>query len=182
MNLNSEFSINKFIDYLKNLDHNKQKRMLFMIEAELTIFDDFDYNTNFGVYPNYQHIAFDKVIRTPYYKNYNLLYVYLADGNLLSVPDDSMREKWNVLKDQFLTELNLDQSMFDHEYETFKFGLKLKELRQKKNISKSEFSKISGLNKQKITQVEDFGFLSKISEVNQYIGKGLKMSLNLNIK
>ncbi|SEM18193.1 hypothetical protein SAMN05421856_101594 [Chryseobacterium taichungense] len=93
-----------------------------------------------------------------------------------------MREKWNVLKDQFLTELNLDQSMFDHEYETFKFGLKLKQLRQKKNISKSEFSKISGLNKQKITQVEDFGFLSKISEVNQYIGKGLKMSLNLNIK
>lgn len=93
-----------------------------------------------------------------------------------------MREKWNVLKDQFLTELNLDQSMFDHEYETFKFGLRLKELRQYKNISKSEFSKISGLSKQKITQIEDFGFLSKISEVNQYVVDGLKMGLNLNVK
>ncbi|SEM18218.1 hypothetical protein SAMN05421856_101595 [Chryseobacterium taichungense] len=61
MNLNLEFSINEFIDYLKNLDHNKQKRMLFMIEAELTIFDDFDYNTNFGVYPNYQHMHLKKL-------------------------------------------------------------------------------------------------------------------------
>ena len=182
MDLLSKFSVDEFIDYLKSLDPKRQKRMLFMMEAELTIFDDFNYNTNFGVYPNYQHIAFDKVIRTSYYKNYNLLYAYLADGNLLSGPDENMRQKWDVLKSHFLTDLKIDQSIFVHEYETFKFGLKLRELRQKKNVSKSEFSKICGLSKHKITQIVDFGFLSKISEVNQYVVEGLKMSLNLNIK
>lgn len=181
MNTESEFSNEIFIDYLKKLDVNNQKRMLFMIEAELTMFDDPDYNTNFGVYPNYQHIAFDKIVRNDYYKKYNSLYAHLCDGNFLIAPNDMIREKWKGLKMQFLEELNLKSSIFGNEFEMFKFGLKLKELRLRKGYPKVKLSQESGLSVRKITQLEDFGFISKVRDISQYVLDGLKMNLNLNL-
>lgn len=181
MNIDTSFSTESFIEYLKTLDSKKQKRMLFMIEAGLTIFDDYDYYTDFGTYPNYQHFGLDKFLGTDFFMNYHKFRFSISD-DVFNKPDDSVRDRWKTLKNKLLNELNFDHSIFDYQYEMFKFGLKLKELRQRRNISKSEFSIISGLSKQKITKIEDSGFLSKISEVNQYVVGGLKMSLNLNIK
>lgn len=181
INIDPEFSVELFIDFLKELNRNVQKRMLFMIEAALTMFDDPDYNTNFGVYPNYQHIAFDKILRNDYYKKYNSLYAHLSDGNFLIAPNDMIREKWKGLQIQFLDELNLKSSIFDHEFEMFKFGLKLKELRLRKGYPKVKLSQESGLSVRKITQLEDFGFISKVSDISQYVLDGLKINLNLNL-
>lgn len=181
MNIDPSFSTESFIEYLKTLDSKKQKRMMFMIEANLTIFDNYDYYTDFLTYPNYQYFGTDKFLWTNFYSSYQK-FIFSLSNDVFNKPDDFMRDRWNSLKDRFFYELNFDDGIYEHEYDLFKFGLKLKQLRHSRSIPKTEFSKLSGLTIKKITQVEDYCFLSKIAEINQYILKGLEMNLKLNIK
>lgn len=176
---NSEpsFSKKSFINYLKTISHHKQKRMLFMIEASLTLSTDFEYNIKFGTYPDYQNIDNDKVVQTPFYKNYFSLYYHLL--NKLLFPREAEINNWARLKGEILKELQLNDDLFMHDYELFKFGTKLKALRK---ISKKEFAEKSGLSILKITQIEENGFLSKIPDLNKYINKGLQKELVLEIK
>lgn len=162
INIDPEFSIESFIEYLKTLDSKKQKRMLFMIEAGLTIFDDYDYYTDFLIYPNYQHLGYDKFLWTNFYSNYQK-FNYLLSDDVFNKPDDIMKDRWNSLKHRFFDELNFDDTIFKHQYEMFKFGLKLKQLRHSKSIHKTEFSKTTGMTVKMITQIEDYGFFIKIS-------------------
>lgn len=178
MNLDPEFSIDSFTKYLQTLDVHKQKRMLFMIEAELHLFEDLDYNTDFGLYPDYQNWGFDKRIRTPFYKNYLKLFYSLSE-NLLVHPDDEMKSKWEEIKIQLFECLKFDHEIFGADYEYFKMGLKLKAMRL---CSKKEFVEKSGLSIVKITQIEDFGFLARIKDINKYVEQGLGRKLNINFK
>ncbi|SHJ88845.1 hypothetical protein [Epilithonimonas mollis] len=92
MDSNLSFSRELFITYLKTLDVSKQKRMLFMIEASLTLYNDPEYDTNFGTYVDYNNLIFDKMIRNPFYKHYFRLYFHLL--NKLLFPRQNELKKW----------------------------------------------------------------------------------------
>ncbi|MEE6128340.1 hypothetical protein V2E39_13180 [Chryseobacterium arthrosphaerae] len=176
MNPYYNFSMEDFLKYLKSLDINKQKRMLFMVEADFYLYESIEYNTDFGTYPDYQNRGFDKHIRTPFYVHYTR-FVFSIPEDVFNKPDDKAKEHWEELKKMLLEELNLKQDIFDYEYQSFIIGLKLKEMRL---CSKKEFVVRSGLSLRKINQIEDYCFLAKIHDMLTYAEKGLgrKMSLN----
>ncbi len=176
MNLDPEFSIDSFIKYLQTLDIHKQKRMLFMAEAEIYLHDQHHYDTNFGTYPDHQNFGFDKIIRTPFYKNYFRLLCLISE-DFLNKPDDEAKSKWEELKIQLLEDLKFNKNIFSNDYEGFKIGLKLKALRL---CSKKEFAEKSGLSIGKIGLIEDFGFLARLNDINQYVEQGLERKFNLN--
>lgn len=95
----------------------------------------------------------------------------ISGRHLFDKPGDESRAKWNDFKKIFLQELKLSVSIFDDDYESFKKGLKLKQLR---NCTKKEFSDKSGLSLYKITQIEDYGFMSKLKYINKYVSEVLK--------
>lgn len=163
-NIDSEYSVEQFIDYLKGLDINKQKRMLFMIEAGQTISDELEYDTSFGHYKDFVNST-DVMIMSKFYINYRRFFSFVCGGNVINKPDDVSKKGWDSFKKIFLQELRLSETIFGNDYKSFKEGLKLKELR---DSAKKEFSEKSGLSLYKITQVEDYGFRSKKSEFDQY--------------
>ena len=175
---NGEPSINlqSFLDYLKTLDYIRKKRMLFMLEAGFTLNNNLDYNTSFGIYPDYQNMFNDKMVGSIFYDNYHRFHFYVIAPHLFPDADDI--NNWSSLKIKIIKELSMDDHIFDNEYELFKFGIKLKALR---NVSKKEFAKRSGLSIQKITKIEESCFLSKISDVKIYIEKGLDKKFILDL-
>ena len=148
-----------------------------MIEASLTLYNDSNYNTEFGTYPDYQNGFFDKMVRTSFFRNFYWAYFHLINKSFF--PKESDIKNWTPLKDKIVVALQLNVELFTTEYQQFKFGLKLKALR---NCSKKNFSKKTGLSFEKITQIEDFGFLPKINDVRIYIEKGLGKNFILDIK
>lgn len=176
-NHDTTYSSERFIQYLETLNSNDQKRMLFMIEAKLTLYNDSKYNTDFGIYPDYQNLFFNKMIATTFYQFFFRVYFNLLDKKLF--PTDVALDKWNNLKAKIFKELSLKNQIFENEYELFKFGIKLKALR---NTSKRKFSEKCGLSILKITQIEESGFLSKIADVKVYLEKGFEKKLILEIE
>jgi len=176
INIDPEFSVELFIDFLKELNRNDQKRMLFMIEADQTIFDELEYDTGFGHYKDFVNST-DVMIISRFYSNYRRFFSFVCAGNVINKPDDVSKKKWDRFKEIFLEELGLSETIFETDYEFFKDGLKLKELR---DCPKKEFSEKSGLTLYKITKIEDYGFLCSESDFKKYFDR-LKYS-NVNFQ
>ncbi|KQR94437.1 hypothetical protein ASG01_00680 [Chryseobacterium sp. Leaf180] len=167
-----------FLVFVKSLKEMKQKRILFMIEAYQNLSENFIYDTNFGTYPDYQNIGFDKQIRTEFYLHYTR-FAFSIQKDLFSIPNDESKIYWENLKISLLKNLGLDKTIFDYEYKTFTIGLKLKGLR---NISKKDFSKISGLSQRKIDLIEEYCFMAKLNDVRIYVERGLGINFSLILK
>lgn len=178
MNSYYDFSMENFLKYMKSLERNKQKRMLFMLEAGMYLYEDFSYQTDFGTYPDYINAGYDKQLRTPFFLHY-ARFVYSIPEDLLNKPDDQSKKDWEDLKEMLLEELNLKKEIFEYEYKSYIIGLKLKGLR---TISKREFVKKSGLSLSKINVIEDCCFLAKMNDVRIYAEKGLEKNLSMIIK
>lgn len=174
MNPYYNFSMDEFLEYLRSLDVNKQMRMLFMLEASIYLCEDYD--TNFGTYPDYQNLGFDKQLRTPYYKHYSR-FLFSIPEDVFNKSDEKAKNDWKSLKEDLLKELNLSEEIFGYQYQLFIIGLKLK---AKRLCSKKEFSLKSNLSVSKITQIEDYCFLAKISDIYLYINKGLGREFKLD--
>lgn len=170
-------NLESFVDYLKPLDYNRKKRMLFMLEAGLTLYNKVDYNTSFGIYPDYQNMFIDKFAGSSFYLNYHSFHFFVIAPHLF--PDADDMDNWSSIKMKIIKELDLENEIFENEYELFTFGLKLKALR---TISKKQFAEKSGLSITKITQIEEACFLCKISDINTYLSKGLGKKVTLNIQ
>ena len=171
------YSLDNFIKFLKAIKSQDQKRMLFMIEAKLNLYNDSKYNTDFGIYPDYKNLLSDKMIPSPFYQIFFRAYFNLLDKKLF--PRIESLNTWKTLKVKILKELSLENEIFENDYELFKFGIKLKAQR---GISKVKFSEKSGLSINKITQIEESCFLCKISDINTYLSKGSGKQLILNIQ
>ncbi|REC47560.1 hypothetical protein DRF67_10995 [Chryseobacterium pennipullorum] len=166
----------EFLKYLKSLDSNRQMRMLFMLEAGIYLSDNCDYYTDFGTYPDYQNLGFDKQVRTSFYKQYSKFLFSIPD-DMFNKPDEKAKSDWEILKESLLEELNLNREIFEYQYQSFLIGLRLKTMRM---CSKKEFSTRSNLSLSKINQIEDYCFLAKVNDIFMYVKNGLGQEFKLD--
>ena len=174
----------EFILRLKNLKNASQKRLLCIINTHFYLTNDAEYYTNFGSYFDFnrgQECHMRNELIDLYYKFiFFLMTGHTGDGkNMLTLKVNRAHiETWENEKSKIFKTLKIDVHEFIGNYECFKIGLKLKNLRK---VSKIDFSGKSGLSINKITQIEDYAFLAKISDVRLYIENGLGKSFKINI-
>lgn len=146
-----------FIKKINLFDKNRQKRILFMVEASLTLYDNVEYYTDFNNY--YLENGEEQFISSPYHNIFLHYHFFLKQDDMLNNPTEDNLRFWNEEKIKILDALDLPQEIFKKEYERFKFGLTLKKLRKK---NKNNFSKTTGLSIYKINIIEDYCYLAKV--------------------
>lgn len=174
----------EFILRLKKLKYHTQKRLLCIINTHFYLTDCTEYDMNFTSYFDFNreiecHMR-NEIIDMYYKFIFFLMTGHTGEGsNYLWLKVNNRHiETWENEKSNIFKVLKIDIDDFTNTYECFKIGLKLKKLRK---MSKKNFSRKSGLSLNKITQIEDYAFLVKISDLRTYVEKGLGKEFEINI-
>lgn len=156
-----------FLEKLKVFSPKLKKRMFLMIEATYTC-DNLNYDLWFYTYERDFH---DVRITNEYMPLFTKYMCYLDDSILFTMfPAKSGKKKWDDTKYELVAKSGLSNEIFKRDFECFKLGIRLKNRRY---LSKVDFSLTKKISIYKINQIEQYAFDAKLGDLFIYINQGL---------